>query len=95
MISLIVIRTFKSCHKTDYISAPSSLISKILISGYSAECPLCKCAKISTCELVRNAEFAKFDTRENKYIYSIQHKGFTSVFHINRTKSCAFLQVLQ
>ena len=46
-----------------------SFISLVLKTTESAESS--KYAKISTHELVQNAEITKFDTRENKYIYSI------------------------
>ena len=44
---------------------------KSLFSDDSAESPLCNDVKIGTHESVQNAEIAKFDTLENKYIYSI------------------------
>ena len=52
-------------------SACSGPIFKILFSACSAECPLARYTKISSRESVRNAEFAKFDTRENLLIYSM------------------------
>ena len=51
--------------KNANISAPNCPILKILFSAHSAGCPLSNYVKIGTRELVRNAEFAKFDTREN------------------------------
>ena len=40
-------------------------------SADSAESSLCSGVKICTCEFVWNAEFGKFDTHGNKYIYSM------------------------
>ena len=53
------------------ISGSNIPIFKILFSAGLDECPLCQDVKFGTRELVRNAQIAKFDTRENKYIYSI------------------------